>query len=91
MCVVASSLFLVLCFPHQGKIFTVNQLSFFASSSSDGNVPFVEHTSIPYESVGPGVFKDPTLMAAFSLPPPNVTLVDMISLKHDPWVIPPIG
>jgi len=48
---VASSLFCVIRFPHQGKIVTVDQLSFFASSSQ-GNVPFVEHTSKLSETMG---------------------------------------
>ena len=68
---VASSLFRVIHFPHQGKIVTVDQLSFFASSY-EGNVPFVEHTSKSFESVGARLFKDPALMGVFSLPPPNL-------------------
>ena len=85
----ASSLFHVLRFPHQGKIVTVEQLSLFTSSSSDGNVPFVEHTSIPYESVGARLFKDPALMGVFSLPPPNISPIRMISVRSDPWILPP--
>jgi len=88
MCVVALSLFRVLFFPHQGKIVMVDQLSF-TSSSSYGNVLFVEHTSIPYESVGAGVFKYPALMGNFSLPPPSVASINMISTHFDPWVIRP--
>jgi len=87
---VASSLFCVLHFPHQGKMIKVDQLSFFASSSSDGNVPFVEHITVPYESVGSGLFKDPALMGVFSLPPPNIAPINMISIRSDPWVIPPV-
>jgi len=87
---VASSLFRVICFPHQGKIIIVDQLSFFTSSSSDGNVPFMEHTSIPCESVGARLFKYPALMGVFSLPPPNITPINMISVRSDPWVLPPV-
>lgn len=65
MHVVASSLFRVICFPHQEKIVTINQLSFFASSSSDGNVPYMKHSGDPYESVGASLFKDSTLMGIF--------------------------
>jgi len=86
----ALSLFHVLCFPLQGKIVTVDRLSFFTSSYFDGDVPFMEHTSIPYESVGYGIFKDPSLMGVFSLPPPNIAPVHMISIHFDPWVLPPI-
>lgn len=86
---VASSLFRVIRFPHQGKIVTVDQLSFFASSS-EANMPFVEHTSIPLESVGVGLFKDPTLMGVFSLPPPNVAPTNMISFVLIPGFFPPL-
>lgn len=57
--VVASSLFHVLRFPHQGKIFTVDQLSFFSSSTSDGNVPYMKHIDAAYESVGAGFLNIP--------------------------------
>jgi len=87
MHVVASSLFCVVLFLHQGKIVNVNQLSFFASSSSDGNVLYVKHIGAPYESVGAGLFKDPTLMGIFYLPPPHVVSINMISVKSDPWGI----
>lgn len=87
---VASSLFRVLQLSHQGKIIMVDHLSFFSSSSSDGNVLFTKHTSIPYESVGARLFKDLALMGVFSLPPPNVTSINTISINIDPWVIPPI-
>ena len=90
MCIVASSLFCVLRFPHQGKIITVDQLSFFTSSSSDVNVQFMEHTSIPYENVGAGFFKDPAIMGVFSLLPPNIAPINMIYVRFDPWVFPPI-
>ncbi len=84
---VASSLFRVIRFPHQGKIVMVDQLSFFASSS-EGNVPFVEHTPVPFESVGAGLFKEPALMGVFSLPPPNLASISMISVRSDPWTLP---
>ena len=54
-------------------------------------MPFVEHTSIPLDSVGAGLFKDPALMGVFSLPPPNLTSISMISVRSDPWVLPPIA
>ena len=87
---VASSLFRVVRFPHQGKIVTVDQLSFFASSS-EGNVPFVEHTFKSLESVCAGLFKDPSLMVVFPLPPPNLASVNMITTHSDPWVLPPVN
>jgi len=85
---VASSLFRIIRFPHQGKIVTVDQLSFFASSS-EGNVPFVEHTSRSCENVGVELFKDPALMGVFPLPPPTLASINMIYVHSDPWVLPP--
>lgn len=84
MHVMASSLFSMICFPHQGKIVTVDQLSFFASSSLDGNVLYVKHSGAPYESVGASLFKDYALMGIFPLPPPHVASVNMVSAKSDP-------
>ena len=65
----------------------MDHLSFFASSS-EGNVPFVEHTSKSFESVGVRLFKDPALMGVFPLPPPNLAPINMISMRSDPWVLP---
>ena len=64
----------------------VDQLSFF-TSSSEGNVPFVEHTSKSFEGVGARLFKDLTLMGVFPLPPPNLTPINMISVRSDPYVL----
>jgi hypothetical protein len=38
---VVSNLFLVVCFPHQGKVVTVDQLAFFHSDARIDNVPFI--------------------------------------------------
>ena len=84
---VASSYFRIIRFPHQGKIITVDQLNFFASSS-EGTIPFVENTSKSFESLGHGLFKDPALMGVFSLPPPNIAPINMIFVHSDPWVLP---
>jgi len=86
MLCVTSTLFRLLKFPHEGRILTVDQLSFFTSSSKK-NVPYVD--KIPtLESMGPRLFKDPTLMGIFPLPPPNTIQVNMISRSNDPWIIP---
>jgi len=85
---VVSTLFCVLCFPHEGKIVTVDHLAFFSSNSSNGNVPCVGNTNIPYESFGAYLLKDSTLMGTFSLPPSNVASVNMIYTPHDPWIVP---
>lgn len=49
----------------------------------------MEHTSKSCESVGARPFKDPTLMGVFSLPPPNLTPINMIYMRSDLWVLPP--
>ena len=95
MHVVASYLFRAIHFPHQGKIVSVDQLSFFASSSSDDNVPYVKYSGAPYESVGVGLFKYSSLMGTFSLLSPShmievskVETCNMISsTSSDSWKI----
>jgi hypothetical protein len=99
MSVIVSTLFHVLCFPHQGKIVTVDQLAYFNSDSRIGSVPFIEKTPSSYEDVGVGLLKDSSMMGNFPLPPPDipptVTQVNMISTdtsksldSYDPWVVP---
>lgn len=70
------------------KKFTVDQLSFFSSGASNGNVPYVGKTEVPYESVRVGLFKYSSLMGTFSLSPPNITSINMISVSTNPWIIP---
>jgi hypothetical protein len=41
MPIVVSTLFCVVRFPHQGKVFTVDQLAFFHSDARTDNVPFI--------------------------------------------------
>lgn len=81
---IASTLFCVIHFPHQGNIVTIYQMYSFASSSSNGNFPYVNHFGAPYESVGVGLFKDSALMGNFPLPPPHVASISMVSIKSDP-------
>lgn len=85
---VFSYLFRVLHFPHEGKIVTVDQLSFFSFGASNGNIPYVENTNTPYESVGASPFKYYALMGNFSLPPLHVMSINIISIFTDPWIVP---
>lgn len=41
--------------------------------------------------MGAGLFKDSALIGTFSLPPSNVTLINMIFVSTDPWIIPTPG
>jgi hypothetical protein len=38
---VVSTLFHVVCFPHQGKVITIDQLAFSNSDTHTGNIPFI--------------------------------------------------
>ena len=87
MLCVPSTLFQLVKFSHEGKIITVDQLSFF-TSSSENNVPYMDQIPNPPDSVGPGLFKDPVLMGIFPIPPPNTVQVNMVSRSNDPWIIP---
>jgi hypothetical protein len=100
---VVSTLFHVVCFPHQGKVITINQLAFFNSDTHTGNVPFIAKTPLGYENVGVGLLKDSSLMDTFPIPPPDVpcssvasinmisTSIHDIPASHDPWIVPDPG
>jgi hypothetical protein len=86
MIVVASSIFLLLQFPHQGKIVIVDQLDYCTldiNNHSKNNIPFLGHSNFEYESVGVGLLKDSSLMGVFPLPPPDpphqVAMLNMIT------------
>jgi hypothetical protein len=100
MHVVVSTLFHVICFPHQGKFVTVDQLSSLSSDSCTSNVPFIAKTSPSYENFGVGLLKDSLLMGTFPISPPNVpcpffSSINMISTNvgetpesYEPWIVP---
>jgi hypothetical protein len=104
MRVVVSTLFCVVCFPHQGKVVTVDQLVFFNSDTRTGNVLFIAKTPTGYENVGVGLLKDSSLMGTFPIPPPpdipcpSIASINMIStvphelpMSADPWIVPDPG
>jgi hypothetical protein len=99
-----STLFHVVCFPHQGKIITIDQLAFFNSDTRIGNLSFIAKTPPGYENVGVGLLKDSSLMGTFPIPPPpnilrpSVASINMISvvphelsMSFDPWIVPDLG
>jgi hypothetical protein len=68
-----SSVFNILCFPHQGKIVSIDQLMFctpYLGSNVRSNVPFVGDTQQSHMSMDVRMFKDPSLIGIFPLPPP---------------------
>jgi hypothetical protein len=103
MRVVASTLFCVVHFPHQGKVVTFDQLSFFNSDTHTGNVSFIAKTPPGYENIGVGLLKDSSLMVTFPIPLPDVprlpissinmisTSIHKIPASHDPWIVPEPG
>jgi hypothetical protein len=70
MTIVASSVFRLLQFPHQGKIVTIDQLDYCTPdicNNNANNIPFLGHSNLKYESVGVGLLKDSSLMGFFPL------------------------
>jgi hypothetical protein len=100
ICAVVSTLFCMICFPHQGNIVTFDQLAFFNSDSHTSNIPFIAKTPHNYENFGVGHLKDSSLMGTFpvpplDIPPPFVTSINMISNivgeiseSYDPCIVP---
>jgi hypothetical protein len=94
----ASSLFQIICFPHQGNIMTIYQLDYCTLDTQINpniNVTFVGESMPEYESIDVGLYLN--LMGTFPLPAPDTTqiaLINMISSfcgkslgSFDPWVI----
>jgi hypothetical protein len=103
MCAVVSTLFCVLRFPQEGKVITIDQLTFLNFDSHTINIPFIMKTPPDYENVGVGLLKDSNLMGTFPIPPPDIPLpfvasINMISTtvhetleSYDPWIVPNFG
>jgi hypothetical protein len=100
---VVLTLFCVVRFPHQGKVVTIDQISFFNLDTHTGNVPFIAKTPSSYKNVGVGLLKDSLLMGTFPIPLPDVlrssiASINMISTSphelpasHDPSIVPNYG
>jgi hypothetical protein len=72
---VASSVFRMMMFPHNGKIVTINQLTHYEpnhSANIDNILPLVRTSSDDFSVIdmGPGIFKDPSLLGAYHGAPP---------------------
>jgi hypothetical protein len=70
MTVVVSTIFWVLCFPHEGWIITIDQLSFSHPDPSSGasTVPMIDNLQPGTINLGVRLF--PYLMGTFDYPPP---------------------
>jgi hypothetical protein len=72
---VASSVFRTIMFPHNGKIVTLDQLSYYEpnpSANVDNILPLIHtnHEVYPLVEMGPGIFKDPSLLGTYHGAPP---------------------
>ena len=94
---VASTVYRLVLFPHQGKIVCIDQLNYctpYVCFDTAANVPLVSNSHQVPELIRAGLFKDPCLMGVF--PPPIsdtfVAPINMISSvgthMGDPWVLP---
>jgi hypothetical protein len=100
---VVATIFRVLLFPHEGRIVTIDQLSFSRPDPALGasTVPLVDNPQAGVVNIGVGLC--PSLMGTFDYPPPQSD-VKFISTHHkaeifhvssfrttyfnDPWILP---
>jgi hypothetical protein len=100
---VVATVFRVLLFPHEGRIVTIDQLSFSRPNPALGasTVPLVDNPQAGVVNIGVGLC--PSLMGTFDYPPPQGN-VKFISTHHkaeifhvssfrttyftDPWILP---
>jgi hypothetical protein len=74
---VASSVFGMMMFPHNGKIITIDQVSSYEpnhSSNIDNILPLVctSFDAYPFMEMDPRIFKDPSLLGAYHGAPPLI-------------------
>jgi hypothetical protein len=72
---VASSVFRTMMFPHNGKIVSIDQVSHYEpnpSANLDNILPLIHtnHDTYPLVEMGPGIFKDPSLLGTYHGEPP---------------------
>jgi hypothetical protein len=72
---VASSIFRTMMFPHNGKIVSIDQVSHYEpnpSANLDNILPLIHtnHDTYPLVEMGPGIFKDPSLLGTYHGEPP---------------------
>jgi hypothetical protein len=96
---VASSVFQTMMFPHNGKIVTIDQVSHYEpnpSANLDNILPLI-HTNqdvYPLVEMGPGIFKDPSLLGMYDGAPPllhptNQVCVVSSNRTHTEDALPP--
>jgi hypothetical protein len=85
-------------FPHNGKIVTIDQVSHYEpnpSANLDNILPLIHtnHDTYPLVEMGPGIFKDPSLLGTYHgappLLPPNQVCVVTSNKTHTEDARPP--
>ena len=94
---VASTVYRLVHFPHQGKIVSIDQLDYCTPNirfDAVSNVPLVSNSHGVPKLIGAGLFKDPCLMGVF-MPPIHhafvipINMISSISMfMGDPWILP---
>ena len=94
---VTSTVYRLVCFPHQGNIVSIDQLDYYTPNlrfDTVANVPLVINSHQVPELLRVGLFKDPCLMGVFPpyVPDTIVASINMISSVDthmgNPWVLP---
>jgi hypothetical protein len=81
MTTIASLVFHILRFPHQGNIITVDQLDYTTpdlNNVAENHVPFLGNNS--FESVGVGLLKNSSFMGVFPFPSPPTVQVSTLNM-----------
>jgi hypothetical protein len=96
---VASSVFRTMMFPYNGKIITIDQVSHYEpnpSANIDNILPLIHtsHDAYPLVEMGPGIFKDPSLLGTYHgepslLHPSNQVCIVTSNRTHIEDTLPP--
>jgi len=78
MLVVTSTIFHKMCFPHEGNIITIDQLTYYEPTFVTSPEPIIlsmsnSQSSTPLTGVSLGVYKYSSLLGAFPGPPPLIS------------------
>ena len=83
---IVSSLFHILCFPHEGRQVKIDQLDYSLGDSratSASTVTLMDNPRQPIENLGVGMYS--SLMGIFDLPPPTARIHAISSSKGPSW------
>jgi hypothetical protein len=91
---VASSVFRTIMFPHNGKIVTIDQVTHYEpnpSASLDNILLLIhaKHEVYPLVEMGPGMFKDPSLLGTYHGAPPLLPPSQVCVISHQEDTHPP--